>query len=52
MAELSKLTYVEDKIIISLLFLCIALNFLQEAMVKYTIFNIVLSYLLKDYPSL
>ena len=38
---LSKLTYVEDKIIISPLFLCIALIFLKRAMVQYTIFKTV-----------
>ena len=46
------MTYVEYKIIISPLFLCISLNFLQKAMVRYIIFKTVLSYLLKDYPSL
>ena len=50
-AELSKLAYVEDGIIISLLFLCISLNFLQKAMVQY-IFKTVLLYLLQVYPSL
>ena len=48
MAELSKLKYVEDEIIISPLFLCISLNFLQKAMVQYTIFKTVL----KVYTSL
>ena len=51
-AELSKLTYVEDFIIISPLFLCRSLNFPQKAMVQYTIFKTVLLYLLKVYPSL
>ena len=32
-------------------FLCISLNFLQKAMVQYTIFKTVLLYLLKVYPS-
>ena len=49
---LSKLTYVEDKIIISPLFLCISVIFLQKAMVQYTIFKTVLLYLLKVYLSL
>ena len=51
-AELSKLKYVKDKIIILPLFLCISLNFLQKAMVQYTIFKGLLLYLLKVYPSL
>ena len=51
-AELSKLTYVEDKIIISPLFLCISMSFLQKAMVQYTLFKTVLLYLFKVYPSL
>ena len=50
--ELSKLTYVEDQIIISPLFLCISLNCLQKAMDQYTIFKTVLLCLLKVYPSL
>ena len=33
------------------LFICISLNFLQKAMVQYTIFKTVLLYLLKVYPS-
>ena len=45
--ELSKLTYVEDQIIISQLFLCISLIFLQKAKVQYTTFKTVLLYLLK-----
>ena len=51
-AELSKLTYVEDELIVSSLFLCKSLNFLQKAMVQYTIFKTVLLYFLKVYPSL
>ena len=51
-AELSKLMYVEDLIIISPLFLCISLNFLQKAMVQSNIFKTVLLYLSKVYPSL
>ena len=50
--ELSKLTYVEDKIIISPSFLCISVIFLQRAMVHYTILKTMLLYLLKVYPSL
>ena len=50
--ELSKLTYIEVKIIISPLFLCIFLNFLQKAMVRYIIFKTVLLNLFKVYPSL
>ena len=46
--ELSKLAYVDDYIIISLLFLCISLNLLQNAMGKYTIFKTVLLYLLRS----
>ena len=49
--ELSKLTYIEDKIIISPLFLCIFLNFHQKAMIQYIIFKTVLLYLFKVYPS-
>ena len=45
-AELSKLTYIEDEIITSPLFLCISLNFLQKAMVEYTSSKTVLLYLL------
>ena len=37
---LSKLTYVEDEIIISPLFLCISVIFLQKARVQYTILNV------------
>ena len=51
-AELSKLAYVPDQIIISPLFLYISLNFLQKAMVQYTIFKTVLMYILKVYLSL
>ena len=50
--EVPKLTYVEDKIIISPLFLCISVIFLQRAMVHYTILKTMLLYLLKIYPSL
>ena len=48
----SKLTYVEDRIIKSPIFLCISVFFLQKAMVQYTIFKTALLYLLKVYPSL
>ena len=44
-AELSKLMYNEDKLIISPLFLCISVVFLKKAMVQYTIFKTVLLYL-------
>ena len=47
-AKLSKLMYVEDQIIISFLFLCISLNFLQKAIVQYILS---LSFL-KVYPFL
>ena len=49
---LSKLMYVKDQLIISLLFLCISLNFLQKAMVQHSFFKTVLLYLLNVYPSL
>ena len=49
--ELSKIKYDEDQIIISPLFFCISLNFLQKAIVQYTIFKTVLLYLLKNYLS-
>ena len=51
-SELSKLTYVEDLIIISPLVLCISVIFLQKANVQYTIFKNVLLNLLKGYLSL
>ena len=51
MAALSKLANVEDQIIIPL-FLCISLNFLQKAMIQYTVFENLLLYILKVYPSL
>ena len=48
--ELSKLTYVEDSLIISPLFLCISVIFLQKAIAQYIIFKTVLINLLKVYP--
>ena len=51
MAELSKLTHVDVYIIISPLFLCISVIFLQKAMAQNIIFKTVLLYLIKVYPS-
>ena len=51
-AELSKLTYVEVKIVISPLFLCLSVILLQKGKVRYTISRTVLLSLLKVNPSL
>ena len=51
-AALSNWTNIEDSIIISPLFHCISLIFLQKAMVQYTIFKTVLLYLFNVYPFL
>ena len=52
MTEFSKLTNVEVEIIISPLFLCISVIFLQKAMAQYIILKTVLIYLLKVKSSL